>query len=571
MRMMLIRAAAAVVLLWGGSAAAQPAASFKPHEFKPDAGDVVAAELGELSVPESRTKPGSRPITLRFVRFKSTATKPGHPIVYLAGGPGGSGIDAAKGSRFPLFMAMREFGDVIAFDQRGTGFSEPDTRCSEQYIVDPSSPLSREKAGAAMGEALSKCLAKLPGVDLTALNTRESAADLADLRKALGAEKLVLWGISYGTHLAIATMRDHGAIIDRVILAGIEGPDETYKLPSDQQTLMEEIARLASKEPTVRERVPDLLGAITRISAELEARPKKVMLAHPSGMSAEIALGKLDLQSVLANMLQGPESFAAMPDLVGRVDRGDWTGLALATMRTRMGRLPSAMTVAMDCASGISDARRAVIREEASRTLLGDAINMPFPEICTSVKVPDLGDAFRAPLRTDIPALLISGTLDGRTRPRQAEELRRGMPRAVHLVIEGAGHSDPLFLSSPKILEAMKRFMRGKDIGERFIELPPVEFVPPREVVTLSDEELAAFVGSYRIDAESKRSVVKAGSLLYTVRDGNPPFPIRPMSATEFFYEGSPGTVRFEKDGAGKLTAMVFTGADGKAHRSPRM
>jgi pimeloyl-ACP methyl ester carboxylesterase len=58
-------------------------------------------------------------IELAFVRFKSTAKNPGPPIVYLAGGSGGSGIGAARGSRFPLFMALREIADVIAFDQSG--------------------------------------------------------------------------------------------------------------------------------------------------------------------------------------------------------------------------------------------------------------------------------------------------------------------------------------------------------------------------------------------------------------------------------------------------------------------
>src|SRR5947207_14089952 len=71
-------------------------------------------------------------IELVFLRFKSTAKTPGPPIVYLAGGPGGSGIGTARGSRFRLFIAMREVGDVIAFDQRGTRMSKPNLTCFER-------------------------------------------------------------------------------------------------------------------------------------------------------------------------------------------------------------------------------------------------------------------------------------------------------------------------------------------------------------------------------------------------------------------------------------------------------
>ena len=81
--------------------------------------------LGRLTEPENRRSPNGKTVELAFVRFKKTGTSPGTPIVYLAGGPGGSGIAAAQGTRFSLFMAMREFGDVIAFDQRGTGSSKP--------------------------------------------------------------------------------------------------------------------------------------------------------------------------------------------------------------------------------------------------------------------------------------------------------------------------------------------------------------------------------------------------------------------------------------------------------------
>ena len=498
-----------------------------------------AQEKGEFTVPENRANPNSKRITIKYQRFPSTSKKPGHPIVYLAGGPGGSGIGALMGPRKALAEALREFGDVIAYDQRGTNESGPKMTCDRPYAADPSRPLDRS-AGTAMAAAMKPCVDKLraDGVDVAAYNTRENAADLEELRKHLGAEKLILWGISYGTHLATAALRENGARIDRVILAGIEGPDDTYKLPSDQQTLMEDIARRAPG---------DLLGSIRNVLQELERSPKKVAVTHPlNGQTAEMVLGPFDLQVEIANRLFAPDTFAGLPDFITRLERGDWTALALASGQTRFGTAPSVMAVAMDCASGLSASRRAVIADEAKRTLLGDAINIPFPEVCVAVNVPDLGDAFRAPLRSDVPALLISGTLDGRTRPRQAEELRMTMPNAQHLVIEGAGHSDPLFLSSPKIVEAMKAFLRGEPLRERLITLPPMQFLPVRNVVTVPDAVLARYAGTYRFPDNIVRRVIKAGNVLWVMREGQQPYPIRPSSETAFFYEGSSSTVRFE-------------------------
>ena len=554
---------------FAGTLAAEPA-KFTPHEYVSADGTKVNAELGEFNVPENRTKADSHAITLRFVRFKSTAAKPGHPIVYLAGGPGGSGIEALRGTRFPLAMALREFGDVIAYDQRGINRSGPDMRCNEQYMLPFDKPLDRAVSGPIAAAAARKCVERLraSGVDVGAYNTRESAADLEDLRKALGAEKLILWGISYGTHLSIATLRYHPQTVDKVILAGIEGPDDTYKLPSDQQTLIEEIARLAAHDG----KTPDLVASIRNVLRELEAHPKTVSLTHPvNGMTANVVLGKLDLQVALADMLFAPDSFAGLPDLVARLEKGDWTALALLVAPRRMDDAGSAMSLAMDCASGISASRKALIADEAKRTLLGDAINAPFPEICVGLDIPDAGDDFRTPLVSNVRALLISGTLDGRTRPRQAEELRRTLPNAEHLIIEGAGHSDPLFLSTPKILEAMKAFLRGEPLRERYVAAPPVTFIPVRKVASVSDDVLARYAGSYRIDDKTVRRVVKAGSVLYTVRGNNPPLAIRPSSETEFFYEVNSGSVVFELDAKGNVTAMVVTQANGQKDRAPRI
>ncbi|HSE33862.1 MAG TPA: alpha/beta hydrolase [Pyrinomonadaceae bacterium] len=219
----------------------------KPYIFENAKREKTPAEFGTLFVPEKRSDPDSNLIEVVFVRFKSTAKTPGPPIVYLAGGPGGSGIDAAAGSRFPMFMALREIGDVIAFDQRGTGYSKPNLGCYERMSIPLDAVPSKEVAIKELGRNAAGCATywrEVQRVDLTGYNTNESADDLEDPRKALGVPKISLVSISYGTHLAFATMRRHPKSISQAILAGTEGPDHTYKLLSNIQKHLEDLAAL---------------------------------------------------------------------------------------------------------------------------------------------------------------------------------------------------------------------------------------------------------------------------------------------------------------------------------------
>jgi pimeloyl-ACP methyl ester carboxylesterase len=556
-----IHVAAALALLTVSAPWARAAdrLTLVPMTFEPASGDPVAAELGTLIVPEHRTGNSERMLALKFVRFRATSKPAGPPIVYLAGGPGGSGIDAAKGARFPLFMALRAFGDVIALDQRGTGASTPATDCTEHYVLAFDHALDRAEAERAFAAGMQQCFARLRAdhIDPTAYTTLASADDLDDLRQALGADKLTLWSISYGTHLALATLRAHPERIERAILAGVEPLDRTLKLPSDQEALLDAIAALVRRDPVVGKTMPDLHGTIAHLLERLRDEPASVTLVHPAtGQSVAVTVGPLDLQFVLAAMLTGPETFAGLPDFVWRLDHGDWTALALQAGRFRFGRLPSAMSVAMDCASGAGAPWLARIAAQARHTLLGDAINIPFPGICAGLGIPDLGDDYRHAFRSNVPVLLISGTLDGRTAPRNAAGVARSFEHAQTLLIEGAGHSDPLFLSSPQILEDIEAFLRGQRISAARIVLERPHFVPPRRVVEVADEVLSRYAGSYQIEGGDVRQVMHAGTLLYTVRGDGAPFPLRPVSTTDFFWEGTPGSVHFELAADGSVAGM---------------
>jgi pimeloyl-ACP methyl ester carboxylesterase len=462
---------------------AQPRAGtlkLKPYTFENDKKEKVDAEFGTLLVPENRSNPESNLIELAFVRFKSTAKNPGPPIVYLAGGPGGSGIFTAKGSRFPLFMALREIGDVIAYDQRGTGFSKPNLGCYERLSLPLDVAPTREAAIKELRENSDSCAfywRDIQRVDLNGYNTNESADDLEDIRKALGVNQISLWSISYGTHLAFATMRRHPTGIHRAILAGTEGPDHTYKLPSNIQKHLEDLAAVIKADPKVGKEVPDFLGLMKSVFDRLDAEPQTVEITDPqTKLKVKVIVNKFVMQYIVANNI-GTTVTERFPALFYRASKGDFTNPAQVWLNQSRSDIGSAMSYMMDCASGQTAARREQIAREAKGTLLEDIFNFPFPEVCEAWKAPDLGDTFRAPLRSDIPVLFISGTLDARTPISNAEEYRKGFPNSTHIIIEGAVHSDPLFLSSPKIKDGIMEFLRGQPVTVMKITAPPMKFV----------------------------------------------------------------------------------------------
>jgi len=472
-----------LLLLLTTTVCAQPKAGtlkIKPYTFENEKKEKVDAEFGTLLVPENRSNPESNLIELAFVRFKSTAKNPGPPIVYLAGGPGGSGIFTAKGSRFPLFMALREIADVIAYDQRGTGYSKPNLGCYEQLALPLDVAPTREAAIKALRENSRGCASywrDIQRVDLTGYNTNESADDLDDLRKALGANQISLWSISYGTHLAFATMRRHPQSIHRAILAGTEGPDHTYKLPSNIQKHLEDLAAVIQADPQVGKEIPDFLGLMRSVFDRLDAKPETVDITDQrTKLKVKVVVNKFVMQYIVANNI-GTTVTARFPALFYRASKGDFTNPAQVWLNQSRSEIGSAMSYMMDCASGQTAARRELIAREAKGTLLEDIFNFPFPDVCTEWNAPDLGDEFRAPLKSDVPVLFISGTLDARTPISNAEEYRKGFANSTHMIIEGAVHSDPLFLSSPKIKEGMMEFLRGQPVTTTKIQGTPLKFI----------------------------------------------------------------------------------------------
>lgn len=550
-------------------------------------GDTVSAELGHFTVPLDRRRQTSDSLVLAYVRFPATTTNPGPPIVYLAGGPGTSGIGTARGTRFPLFMALRRFGDVIALDQRGTGMStgpaEPECDITRAYPI-----------GHGLYEAhlrhLSLTVAREcatmwqdSGVNLSAWNTRESAADVVALAAALGVAQLRLWGTSYGTHLALATIRDHPALIRDAILAGVEGPDHTIKLPGLWQEQLQKLSALVAADSVLRREVPDLLGLIERVISRLRVEPARIQFIGKEGRdTVNSIVTAFEVQLETINRLRDPGTLVTIPFLFQQMDRGDFTSIASADRS--VGGL-EAMPEAMDAASGITSQRLFRFYREAESSFLGGGDDLSDAYMGDALGVAGLGDEFRGPLRSDIPVLFISGTLDGRTPVSNVLDLIGGFPNAQHLVLENAGHGDGLFLSSPEILVAMTRFLSGDRLTTSRIRIVPPSFSSGRPAPTLSQRELSEIPGAYVRSAGDVWRIVQHGvtrsfdangtevghkTALFIRFRGNG-FPLEPSDSGGFRI-AFPGLDRYrlwlDRDAAGR-TALLMAAPSGPVVRMP--
>lgn len=452
---------------------------FEPFTI-PFEGQNVAAELGRLTVRENRSHPNTKLIELAFVRLKSTADKPGYPVVYLDGGPGSSAINLARVPDYMrAFMKLREVGDVILLDQRGVGRSKPNlTRLASESL--PLDVFANEEV---MLRALRERVTdaanyfRQQGFDIQAYNTIESANDVDDVRKALAAEKVNLVGFSYGTHLGLACIRYHGENLNRVALVGTEGPDHTNKLPFTSDASLKRLAQLAAAAPELEGKVPDLFGMLRDVLNRLEKEPVTVQITDQrSRKPIEVKVGKSGLQFLIMRDLGDTNDLPIFPAWFYTMYHNDYSILARFAERryNQFSQGISLMTAVMDASSGTSKARIAKIENEAKTALLGNMVNFPFPGIDDAVGSPDLGEKFRSSINTGVPTLFISGTLDNNTPPFQADEVRRTFRQSTHVIVENAGHES--MFDDGRVQQTIVDYLHGVDVSKTKIALPPLKF-----------------------------------------------------------------------------------------------
>ena len=446
-----------------------------------DGSKPVAAELGRLTVLENRTRPDGATIDLAFVRLKTAAGRPGPPVVWLAGGPGGSGTEDAQGPLLPLLLEIAESSDVIALDQRGTGMSRPRLDCPGRLDLPLDRPMESGLVLTAFRRSATECRAHWTalGVDLASYNTNESARDVEDLRRALGVPRVSLLAGSYGTHLAFATIRLFEGSIERAVLFGISGPDHMERLPGDYQEVLEQIDRMVKRTPLLATVMPSFLGTVRTVLQKLERSPERVeAVDRNTGEQRTVTIGKFDIQCFTRNLLASRDQIARLPGLYLAMLRGDFREVASTSLTSRRAPAPPAVDFAMRCASGASAARREKARSQAGRALLGAVADFPIPDVCDAWAIPDLGSGFRAPLQSTVPVLFVSGTLDAHTPSANAKEVLAGFPNGRHLLVQDGAHG-LLGFSLPKGRKLSAQFLRGEPVSASRLTTPPFGFLVP--------------------------------------------------------------------------------------------
>ncbi len=411
-------------------------------------------------------------IDLAVVRARREGSTRSAAHVMLAGGPGDSGVALVQGMvrHGGARLAAVIDGDLIGIDQRGTGASVPSLAVSVRYGLPQDRAGSPELWLPLMEAAVRTVRADLVnrGIRLDAFNTRESAADVDAVRRSLGYQRVTLWGRSYGSHLALATLRLFPNTVERLVLIGPEGPNHTWKLPAHVDAVIERLAQRSS--------TPDLVATMRAVMNRLAASPVSVSIPNPSqsqpGQPLAVVVGSFDLQWVTAHALGDPRLLRTLPAAYRQMANGDFTTIAriVAAHRARAG-IDSAMKHAMDTGSGATAGRRAQIEQQAKVALLGNAINFPGLALERAWGTADLGDHFRAPVVSAVPTLVLVGDLDPRTPVANAHEILSTLKQGRLVVVENATHHFDVF-GSERVLAVLRRFLAGELRENERISLP---------------------------------------------------------------------------------------------------
>ena len=417
-----------------------------------------SARCGFLVVPENRARPNGRTIRLAVAIVPSLSATPApDPVVYLAGGPGGIAIHEAQ---IVVDAGVNRDRDLILMDQRGTLYSEPALTCPnvDQFFVRNlglvlDAPSTRRQHAAAARECYQRLVAR--GVDLvrtTRLRTRPTSPICA--RRSAIAEWNV-FGVSYGTNLALTLMRQHPAGIRSVTLDSVEPPEivSVGAFWGNAREGFDNLFAACEAQPGCWPRQPGLAETFTRLVRDLESHPVTTSVAARQGSPpVQVVLDGGALVNWLVEAAFTTPDYPHVPAWIGELADGHPENIAKAraapVLATPDGYLGYGLIYGVICSEWVPYEREADVLEQGRRafpsypdSVLAPAVHFTYVyDDCRGWPVPRGPATQRAATRSTIPTLVLSGSFDAVTPPSWGRIAAQTLPNSTVVVIPGVGH-----------------------------------------------------------------------------------------------------------------------------------
>jgi len=423
-------------------------------------------ECGYLPVYEERASDLS--VNGRIIRLAVAVFHPPggptnpDPVIYLSGGPGASVLKMIKVQyeflSEPVFATGRS---LILFDQRGIGLSQPALDCQEfnqltqellDRQLDDGLSLREQDFTALAFDSLKACRDRLAqSNDLSSYNSFSSAADVHELRLALGYEKVNLWGGSYGTRLALEVMRRYPDDLRSVVLDAVYPPDVDLYVTGmeNYNRSLNALFESCATNPVCSQNYPNLKAVLFEVVERLNAEPVMREITHPftwENVDARVS-GDI-LLSIVFQMLYDSKLRYFIPRIIYDVNGGDFNYidqvygsiLGMASIASR------GMMFSVQCNEELSFSSQAAFEVELER----------YPELAGMYKDSILGGlAFRLcavweagsaeasanqPVKSEVPTLILSGEFDPITPPAWGFQAAETLDNAFAYVFPGIGH-----------------------------------------------------------------------------------------------------------------------------------
>jgi pimeloyl-ACP methyl ester carboxylesterase len=413
----------------------------------------IPARCGTLEVPEDHDQPGGRRISLRVAVITAEAGgREADPVFFLAGGPGQAATEIYPAIA-DAFTRVARKRDVVLVDQRGTGGSAP-LDCSD--LSRPDAVDRSEAAELALVAACGEQLAKK--ADLGRYGSEDFARDLDLVRDALGAERVNLVGGSYGTRLALVYARRFPERVRTMVLDGVAPLEMAIGgwFERDAQRAFTLAAERCRADAACAKAFPDPAGDLTALVASLGRQPRTLSLRDPlTGAARQVTLDAGTVRRLVFLLSYTPETVSLLPALLAEARRGDagpLAALGLTAGRDVQATISRPLQFAVLCAEDVPWFPPEDPTADRGR-YLGRSVRSAFSAACQRFPHGTVPPAFREPVRSTAPTLLLSGEADPVTPPEWAAAAARGLSSSRQLTLAGQGHGTMNRGCMPKVIE----------------------------------------------------------------------------------------------------------------------